>query len=178
MIENQRNILTLCYIEPKSEFMKIVYTFILFLLGFVGFAQEPLIRFNYFETDFSPFDTYHINSFKLNGRDVAHDFSLRTRLLVEKLHERMQKADLNSVEKDGDIYFDYHFQVDTLPIGFQRPEGPLAQDVVAEITIDIFDSEYNERLFTSNIYGLLVEDKKIGKMIKKIYRKLFDDLET
>lgn len=158
--------------------MRSIFSILMLVFALSAIAQEPLIRFNYFETDFSPFDTYNIEVFKLNGQDVPHNYSLRTNLLIEKLHERMEKVDLQSKEKEGDIYFNYHFQVDTLPIGFQRPNGPLPQDVVAEITIEIFDSEYNDRLFTSNIYGLLVEDKKNGKTIKKIYRKIFRDLEN
>ncbi len=156
--------------------MKFLFSTLVLLSAFFSHAQEPLIRFNYFEDDFSPFKTYNINFFKLNGKDVSHDFNIRTKLLMEKLHERMQKVDFDKKEEEGDIYFNYHLQVDTLPIAFQRPEGPLPQDVVAEITIDIFDAEYNERLFTSNIYGLLVDDRKNGKVIKKIYRKLFREL--
>ncbi|MEQ9220166.1 MAG: DUF4136 domain-containing protein [Cyclobacteriaceae bacterium] len=156
--------------------MKFLISSLLILIGFISYAQEPLIRYNYFEDDFSPFKTYHINFFKLNGKEVGHESNIRTKLLVEKLHERMQKTELNRKDKEGDIYFNYHLQVDTLPIAFQRPEGPLPQDIVAEITIDIFDAEYNERLFTSNVYGLLVDDRKNGKMIKKIYRKLFREL--
>jgi len=156
--------------------MKFIISSLLLFISLISYAQEPLIRFNYFEDDFSPFQTYHINFFKLNGKEVGHEHNIRTKLLVDKLHERMQKTDLNKKEKEGDIYFNYHLQVDTLPIAFQRPEGPLPQDIVAEITIDIFDAEYNERLFTSNIYGLLVDDRKNGKTIKKIYRKLFREL--
>ncbi|XOV93338.1 MAG: hypothetical protein ACFHWX_01250 [Bacteroidota bacterium] len=158
--------------------MRSLFSILLMVFALSAYAQEPLIRFNYFETDFSPFETYNINIFKLNGRNVPYDYSIRTKLLIEKLHERMEKVDLQSKEKEGDIYFNYHFQVDTLPIGFQRPEGPLPQDVIAEITIEIFDAEYHDKLFTSNIYGLLVEDKKNGKTIKKIYKRLFRDLEN
>ncbi len=157
--------------------MKYLVITLLFAFGSCASAQEPLIRFNYFEDDFSPFDTYSINAFKLNGLEVDHEYSIRTKLLVDKLHERMEKIGIDRQEV-GDIYFQYNLQVDTLPIGFQRQEGPLPQDVIAEITIDIFDAEYNERLFTSNVYGLLVEDEKNGKTIKKIYRKLFRDLEN
>ncbi|MEQ8552780.1 MAG: DUF4136 domain-containing protein [Cyclobacteriaceae bacterium] len=156
--------------------MKFLFFLILTGSAFLTLAQEPLIRFNYFEDDFSPFKTYNINFFKLNGKEVGHEHNIRTKLLVEKLHERMQKVDFSKKEKEGDIYFNYHLQVDTLPIAFQRPEGPMPEDVVAEITIDIFDAEYNERLFTSNVYGLLVDDRKNGKIIKKIYRKLFREL--
>lgn len=157
--------------------MKYIVVTLLLVFGSCASAQEPLIRFNYFEDDFSPFETYNVNIFKLNGKEIDHQFSVRTKLLIEKLHERMSKVGMERHE-EGDIYFQYHMQVDTLPIGFQRREGPLPQDVVAEITIDIFDAEYNERLFTSNIYGLLVEDKRNGKTIKKMYRKLFREIEN
>ncbi len=156
--------------------MKFLFTLLLTGSAFLTLAQEPLIRYNYFEDDFSPFKTYNINFFKLNGKEVSHTHNIRTKLLVEKLHERMQKVDFSKKEEAGDIYFNFHLQVDTLPIAFQRPEGPMPEDVVAEITIDIFDAEYNERLFTSNVYGLLVDDRKNGKIIKKIYRKLFREL--
>ena len=155
--------------------MKFVAPIVFFLVANYALAQMS-IKHIYFENDFSPYDTYHIKSFQLNGTEIKHDFSIRTTLLVNKLKESMKKGGF-IVAEDPDFYFTYKMNIDTLPIALQRPEGPHPEDLVADITIEIFDAEYEERLFAGNIYGVLVADKKAGKLIKRIYRKLFRDLE-
>ena len=166
------------FIKLAFKLQRMKYLFISVCCAiFMSCQAQIAVRHDYFETDFSPYDTYMIKSFRLNGKEIDHEFSIRTRLLVDKLHQKMKKFGFDHSE-EGDFYFTYNMKVDTLPIGFQRPSGPLPEDVVADITIEIFDEEYDERLFVGNIYGLLVEDKKNGNTIKKTYKKLFRDLEN
>ncbi|MEP1093468.1 MAG: hypothetical protein ABJG78_00060 [Cyclobacteriaceae bacterium] len=70
-----------------------------------------------------------------------------------------------------EILFD--IQLDTLPAGFQRPEGANPEDKMVDLTLTLQDNQVSEKLVVANFSSITREPKKLNKEVKKMLRAFF-----
>ncbi|MEM6738391.1 MAG: hypothetical protein AAF620_20225 [Bacteroidota bacterium] len=152
----------------------IVLVFISFL--FKAYSQKGY-QVTWFNKDLSPYSTYMVKEYKVNHQIINYkedeDYKGAARFM-DSFNKNMSKLGLEVQEK-ATLGFLFDIKLDTLPQGFQRPEGASPEDRIVDLKLTIEDSEVNEILMEATFNTLTKDPKKLNKEVKGMIYEFFKE---
>jgi hypothetical protein len=118
------------------------------------------------------YETFHVMDIQMNEETIAYSNAAEEFRFFNRFNHQMEKAGL-SYDEDAVLAVKFEFQIDTLPIGFQRQEGPSPNDLIIEMTMTLIDTEVDEKLFIGTSSNVGQEPKKLNKNVKRLVREFF-----
>ncbi|MEO9964503.1 MAG: DUF4136 domain-containing protein [Reichenbachiella sp.] len=135
--------------------------------------SQLVFRHHYFQTDLSNYDTYRLASFMINGKKANPAESSQLSAVQSKLHEALSKRGFEQ-STEPDILVFLALKVDTLGVAIPNASK---RDLMTSFSVDIREDGELDKIFVGEVNGLLVNDGKTEKRLKKIYRKFFYSFE-
>lgn len=146
--------------------------FLVTLLCQIQLCAQGSYNIDWINKDLSPYSSYTISEFKVNEVLVNYTEIENAIRFMDVFNDNMSKIGLE-VDDNSVLEVLFNIQLDTLPAGFQRPEGANPEDRIIDLTLTLQDSEVNEKLVVANFSSITREPKKLNKEVKKMLQEFF-----
>ena len=162
--------------------LRSLFALLVFTLSHLIMAQETesYYTINWLDQDLSPYDTYSISNFEVNGVSIDYQSRERADRFFKLFNSKMKRFGFELVE-EATLQAEFIINVDTLPSGYQRIEtgdnSLRPEDQIVEITLILTDEEIKERLVTATVYRSGGDPKKAHKRVKEMMNEFFQDAE-
>lgn len=139
-------------------------------------AQDEF-RVHWIINDLTSYDSYMIEEFKVNGKDMDLSNSDGGIEFIEAFRKNMARLGLEARDESA-LRVLFEIEQDTLDSGYQSLDGSVdPEDKVFDMKFTLMDRDVREKLVVAYYSSVTRDPKELNKEVRKIIKEFFKEAE-
>lgn len=159
------------------KYTSLVIFALVFLTGSRQVIAQDEFRVNWIINDLTPYDSYMIEAFKVNGNELDLSGSEGGLEFLEAFRKNMARLGLEARDQSA-LHVLFEIEQDTLDRGYQSLDGTVdPEDKVFDMKFTLIDHDVKEKLVVAYYSSVTRDPKELNKEVRKIINEFFEEAE-